>query len=75
MDWESLYGSGARYEERLREAERERLADRVWARSQASRPRLGAKLFNWMQNWKVWTGLQRTFENQKLTMTTGDQEG
>ncbi len=75
MDWESLYGSGARYEERLREAERERLADRVWARTNASRPWLGAKLFTWIKEWKVWTGFQRAFENRKLTMTTGDQEG
>ena len=33
MDWESLYGNCAQYEERLRAIERERLADRVWARS------------------------------------------
>lgn len=36
MDWESLYGNCAQYEARLRAIERERLADRMWARSRPS---------------------------------------
>ena len=42
MDWESLYGSGARYEERLREVERERQAEQLWASTHP--PRVARRL-------------------------------
>jgi len=46
MDWESLYGSCARYEERLREVERENYARRVWA---SNHPRRSWRSVVWLQ--------------------------
>lgn len=73
MVWESTTLGRELYEERLRDAERERYAHRIWMAQRASRPRWSAKLSSWMADWKVWTGYQRVFQNRELTMNTGDR--
>jgi hypothetical protein len=77
MDWESLYGSYARYEERLREVERERQAEQLWANTHPRR--------EWRSYWHSWSkGLVAWGVSlnarcaayfEKLTTLLSDQEG
>lgn len=78
MDWESLYGTCARYEERLREVERENYARRVWA---STHPRRRWHEIVWVQWLK---GLVSRISSRpvsydshfgQLTMTAPEQEG
>lgn len=73
MDWESMVGNCAQYEQRLREVERERLADRVWASARSSRPWWGARLLEWMTQWQIGTRLYKEPESRQMTMSASDQ--
>ena len=78
MDWESLYGTCARYEERLREVERENYARRVWA---STHPRRSWRRVAWLQ-WLKRVVTRRdsrpvSYDTHfgKLTMTAPEREG
>ena len=49
MDWESLYGTTAQYEARLREVERENYAQRVWASTHPRRSWRDIAWFQWLK--------------------------
>ena len=76
MDWQSLYGSSAEYEERLREIARENYARRVWANNHPQ-GHWGATWRNWMRSLLTWAPVRerRTSGNfSKLTMSVPEQK-
>ena len=76
MDWQSLYGSTAEYEERLREIARENYARRVWANNHPQ-GRWGIEWNNWMRSlwaWALARGRQANGHFSKLTMSVPEQK-
>ncbi len=76
MDWQSLYGSSAEYEERLREVAHENYARRVWANNHPQ-GRWGATWRNWMRSLLAWAPVRehRASGNfSKLTMSVPEQK-
>ena len=77
MDWESLYGSCARYEERLREVERENYAQRVWANTHPRRSWRSVAWLQWLGGLITRTGSRSVSYDArfgKLPMTMPEQE-
>jgi hypothetical protein len=66
MDWESLYGSSALYEERLAAAERERYAQRVWANNHAQRRVWLVEWLKWIEEWATRGGRRQAPRPQRL---------
>ncbi len=76
MDWQSLYGSNAEYEERLREIARENYARRVWANNHPQ-GRWVVEWRNWMRSLLARASARRHQANQhfgKAPMTVPEQK-
>ena len=76
MDWQSLYGSTAEYEERLREIARENYARRVWANNHPQ-GQWGIAWRNWMRSLLAWASVRDRQANRdfsKLTMSVPEQK-
>lgn len=76
MDWQSLYGSSAEYEERLREVARENYARRVWANNHPQ-GRWRVAWRNWVRSLLAWVPERErrvSGDFAKLTMSVPEQK-
>ncbi len=77
MDWESIYGTNERYEERLREVAHENFARKVQASARSSRPQWYLSALNWLKGISM-AGTMVTKRNgapsSNLSMKIQDQQ-
>jgi hypothetical protein len=76
MDWQSLYGSTAEYEERLREVARENYARRVWANNHRQ-GRWSVTWHKWICSLLAWLPVRERWvrgDFGKLTMSVPEQK-